>query len=102
MSRLLGSMLGAVSTSGTASPAQWLVDWIRGGAPSAAGIPVDEHKALTYSAYWFGVRLISEAVSSLPLFLYRRLGGGGSASCALDGGRAGISRDARETDAARH
>lgn len=70
-------MLGAVSTSGTASPAQWLVDWIRGGAPSAAGIPVDEHKALTYSAYWFGVRLISEAVSSLPLFLYRRLGGGG-------------------------
>lgn len=74
---LLGKLLGAASTSGTASPAQWLVDWVRGGEPTAAGVPVDETRALTYSAFWFGVRLIAEAVASLPLIVYRRLPGGG-------------------------
>ena len=77
-------MLGASSTSGTVAPAQWLVDWFRGGEPTAAGVPVDEARALTYSAFWFGVRLIAEAVASLPLLVYRRLPGGGKERAADD------------------
>lgn len=46
-------------------------------APPTAGIAVTEHIALTYSAFWFCVRFISECLASLPLFEYRRLAGGG-------------------------
>lgn len=44
-----------------------------GPGPTASGAAVDEYSALNYSAYWQGVRAISEPVGSLPLFHYRRL-----------------------------
>jgi HK97 family phage portal protein len=43
------------------------------GTLSHAGIQVDENTALTYSAVWACVRLLSETIASLPLILYERL-----------------------------
>lgn len=41
---------------------------------SSAGVDVNEDNALTYSAVWACVKVISEDLASLPLFLYRRNG----------------------------
>jgi len=40
--------------------------------PSKSGVAVDESNALTYTAVFACVRVISETIASLPLFLYRR------------------------------
>ena len=48
-----------------------------GYGPRASGISVTEASALNYSAWWAAVQLISNAVASLPLFLYKRLPNGG-------------------------
>lgn len=45
--------------------------------PVSSGVSVSEHTALNLSAVWCATRVISEAVASLPLILYRRLGEGG-------------------------
>src|SRR5438128_2195848 len=37
-----------------------------------AGVSVDEETALTYSAVWCATRVLAEAVSMLPAFIYRR------------------------------
>ncbi len=47
------------------------------GSSSSTGIPITEQSALTYSAVWAAVSLISSDVGSLPLFLYKRLPNGG-------------------------
>ena len=47
-------------------------------APSIAGVMVTPQTALTFSAYYAGVRVISEDVASLPLAMFQRLPGGGS------------------------
>ncbi|MGW1127466.1 phage portal protein [Streptomyces sp. NPDC002526] len=59
--------------SGIATPEKWVEDWIRGGSVNSAGIRVDEETALTYSPFFAGVRVLSEDVGALPLFLYERL-----------------------------
>lgn len=41
---------------------------------NSTGIDVNEDVALTYSAVWACVKVISEDLASLPLFLYRRNG----------------------------
>ncbi len=48
-----------------------------GGKASSAGISVDEVKALTFSAVWAAVSLISDDIASLPLMLYKKLPNGG-------------------------
>ena len=48
-----------------------------GGTPVTSGVSVTEDTALNYSAVWAAVNLISGALSSLPLILYRRLPNGG-------------------------
>lgn len=63
--------------SGVATPEKWLVDYFKGGADSYAGVMVDEETALKYSAYFCGVRRISETLGSIPLILYQRLKEGG-------------------------
>ena len=40
---------------------------------SYTGINVSEHTALTYTAYWACVRLLTETLASLPFITYRRL-----------------------------
>lgn len=54
------------------NPDRW---WIRhvGGEPSAAGVSVNEDTALSATAVWAGVRIISETLAMLPLELYERL-----------------------------
>lgn len=61
------------STSGLAAPSDWLVALLGGGSTSAAGKRVTEGTALTVSAVFAAVRLLSFSVASLPLPLYRRL-----------------------------
>jgi len=58
--------------SGTKNPANWFVDWIRGGDPTVSGVNVTCSVAETYSAVWAATRLLSESVASLPSMLYRR------------------------------
>lgn len=43
------------------------------GAPTATGVRVNERKALSASAVWGAVRVISESLASLPLPVYERL-----------------------------
>ncbi len=45
--------------------------------PAISGVNVSESTALQYSAVWACVRVISETIASLPLFVYQRLPGGG-------------------------
>lgn len=47
------------------------------GSPTTTGREVSAESALTMTAVWACVRILSETVASLPLVLYRRLGNGG-------------------------
>lgn len=47
--------------------------------PSVAGVMVTPQTALTFSAYYAGVRVITEDLASLPLAMFRRLPDGGAA-----------------------
>ncbi|THA78404.1 phage portal protein [Streptomyces sp. A0642] len=67
----MGLMRSALS--GIATPEKWVEDWMRGGSVNSAGIRVDEDTALTYSPFFAGVRVLSEDVAALPLFLYERM-----------------------------
>lgn len=55
-----------------------LQQWTQQGlfAPSAAGVAVSEHTALTLPAYWSGVNLIAGAVAKLPRKVYRKTAAG--------------------------
>ena len=55
------------------SPPEWLVSAF-GGGETASGVKVDETKALTFSAVYACMRVLSEGVASLPLPVYRRMG----------------------------
>jgi HK97 family phage portal protein len=50
---------------------------IKGYGETWTGDNMDPDTALTVTTFLAGVRVLSEGVSSLPLFLYRRLSGGG-------------------------
>ncbi len=52
-------------------PAKWLLDWWTGGA-SAAGVTVTSESARRIAAVWCAVRILSESVASLPVFVFRR------------------------------
>lgn len=66
-----------IQASDTANPAQWLIDWVRGGAASATGEAVSPDSAMRVGAVFSCVRVVSEDVAKLPLVLYRRLPKGG-------------------------
>ena len=46
------------------------------GPPTLAGVPVDPHNALHYSAFWCGVRAISADLASLKLQPYQQTSNG--------------------------
>lgn len=52
-------------------PAKWLVDWF-GGATSATGIHVTSESARRITAVWCAVKILSEDLASLPLFVFQR------------------------------
>lgn len=59
--------------SGIATPEKWVEDWVSGGAANSSGVRVDYDTALMYSPFFAGVRVLSEDLAGLPLFLYERL-----------------------------
>jgi len=58
---------------GLSSPPQWLTDALQT-TKTTSGVTVNEVTSLEVSAVFACVRVISEAVASLPLFVYRRDG----------------------------
>jgi HK97 family phage portal protein len=73
----LASSLFAVSFGGSQSSSSdgWISQGLfAGGGPTFAGVPVDEQKALTFSAVFRSVVLISDAVSMLPIDVRQRVG----------------------------
>jgi HK97 family phage portal protein len=59
--------------SGIATPEKWVEDWFTGDVANSAGVRVDQDTALMYAPFFAGVRVISEDLAGLPLFLYERL-----------------------------
>lgn len=59
-------------SSGATTPAEWFVQFVHGGdSDNPTGINVTSESALKASAVWACIRLRSQAVSTLPLILYR-------------------------------
>ena len=58
------------------APADWLWDWATGGR-TKAGARVNEDGALHISAFYCGVRVLTDAMAQTPLMVYRRLSNGG-------------------------
>lgn len=54
------------------NPDRWLIRAF-GGDPTGSGVEVTEDTALSATAVWAGVRLISETLAMLPLKLYERV-----------------------------
>lgn len=64
--------------SSLATPEKWLVDWFAGGrADTNAGPVVTVSSAMQMVAVYSCIDILSRTVGSLPLYLYRRLEGGG-------------------------
>lgn len=69
---IISSIVEKRASSTLAKPKQWLVDLL-GGNKSIVGIRVDEKTALTYSAFFCGVKIYAETIAQLPLHLYERV-----------------------------
>jgi HK97 family phage portal protein len=55
------------------APAAWLVDWMTGGGSSAAGVVVNEQRAMAHATVISCVKILAETLAMMPLPLYRRL-----------------------------
>lgn len=67
-----GNNKSATTTSD--KPAQWLIDWVRGGKDaSLTGVSVTPDSMMQLSAVFTCVRIRSEDMGKLPCILYRRL-----------------------------
>lgn len=62
--------------SNLSTPAQWLVDWVRGGDSNVAGVNISYDAALSYAPVWYAVSKISGHVGQLPIEIRRRVGTG--------------------------
>jgi HK97 family phage portal protein len=63
--------------SSLSNPEKWLVELLSGGAETSAGVRVTSSTAMNFVAVYACVDILSRTVGSLPLYLYRRLDGGG-------------------------
>jgi HK97 family phage portal protein len=63
-------------SSGLTRPERWLLNYF-GGEETASGVRVSPESAMTYSAFFAAVRVISEDVANCPLPLFERQPGGG-------------------------
>jgi len=57
------------------NPKYWLLDAL-GVRESKTGVNVNEESAMKFGAVYACVRIIAEAIASLPLNVYRRVGEG--------------------------
>ena len=72
---ILGSSRGSVQGGGNPQTPQWWVKTLFGGGQATlAGVSMNEEKALTLSAVWNAVNIISGAVGFLPFLVFRRQG----------------------------
>lgn len=55
-----------------ANPAAWFIDWAKGGT-TRSGATINHTTALNLSAVWAAVRVLTDAVASIPVVTYRRL-----------------------------
>ena len=55
------------------NPDEDIIELFAGGTASYTGKKVNETQAMSATAVWAAVRLLSETIASLPLHLYRRL-----------------------------
>jgi HK97 family phage portal protein len=70
----------AIATGGgnPQTPPYWLQQLFNGGyGPTSSGIDVNERSALTFTAVYSCVRVLSETMGAIDPFVYRRLPGGG-------------------------
>ena len=81
MNRIKGFISRALSLSGGNLKDPRLNE-LFGGASTDSGVTVTPDTALTYSAVYAAVRVIAEAVSSLPLNLHERNPGGGKSKAS--------------------
>lgn len=59
--------------SGIKNPAKWLKNALTmGGGPTPAGVNVTHDKALGITAFWNGVRIISQTRASIPMQVFER------------------------------
>jgi HK97 family phage portal protein len=75
--RRLNPFQRAERRSGLLDPAGWLYDALSGGGRTHAGVRINERNAMTLSAVWACVRVLSEGVAALPFPIYRRTGENG-------------------------
>lgn len=69
-------------------PAAWLIDML--GAPTVTGVQVNEQSALSFSAVWACIRIISETLAMLPVHLYERIEDGERSRRKLVSGHPGF------------
>ncbi len=60
------------TSSDLQNPAAWLLDALGGGTTSASGRTISEKTILGLTAYFCGMRAISEDLAALPLKIYQR------------------------------
>jgi HK97 family phage portal protein len=53
-------------------PAQWFIDWMRGGGETYTGTPVNELNAVRQTAVFRCVSIIANSIASLPFGVYKR------------------------------
>jgi HK97 family phage portal protein len=63
----------AAEESALTQPSPWLVQWA-GGGRTRAGVGMSPQSAMGISTYYDCLRIISEDVAKLPLFIYERTG----------------------------
>lgn len=65
---LFGPPRKAMSGSGNGAGFNWPLRLQK----TVAGVPIDEDKALTFSAVWCATRILAETAATIPLVLYRK------------------------------
>ena len=63
---------GLIGGANPQSSAYWIEKLFMGGSDTFGGIQINEESALTISAWWNGINIISGAVGWLPFVVYRR------------------------------
>lgn len=64
-------------SSGTADPEQWLVDYVRGGQASSAGVAVSRLRAMRDVTWLAGVSIRAGDLAKCPVHVYRQAADGG-------------------------
>ena len=70
---ILSNVLSPEKRDHPSNPSDWLLNIWNPGGRTATGIAIDEENALSSTAVFAAVKILSETIASLPLHLYKRL-----------------------------